>query len=65
MARPWTRHNGAVRPRLPFANPITEPRDSFDPYAGADPAVVAAALADAVPEVYWTCLLYTSPSPRD
>ena len=26
----------------------------FDPYAAADPAVVEASLADAVPEVYWT-----------
>ena len=54
MARPWTRHNGAVRPRLPFVRPVSGSTDPIDPYAGADPAVVAAALADAVPEVYWT-----------
>ena len=43
-----------MRPRLPFVRPVSGSTDPIDPYAGADPAVVAAALADAVPEVYWT-----------
>ena len=30
------------------------PPDLLDPYAAVDPALVAASLADAVPEVYWT-----------
>ena len=48
MARPWTRHNGAVRPRLPFVRPVSGSTDPIDPYAGADPAVVAGhALRDA------------------
>ena len=38
------RHD-VVRPLAP---------EVFDPYAAADPAVVEASLADAVPEVYWT-----------
>ncbi len=30
------------------------PPDLVDPYAAVDPALVAASLADAIPEVYWT-----------
>ena len=36
-----------------------------EPNLTARMATVASMLADAFPVFFWTCLLYTSPSPRD